>query len=76
MAEDDEDINISDDVNTCTTPTKHNVDITSQRRSSSTESRAGEASDLLFPIYEAEHHWNASVRAALYGTALMYIFIG
>ena len=52
LTEDDDDINISDDVNTCSTPTKPNADISRQRRPSSTGSNRGEASDLLFPIYE------------------------
>ena len=50
LTEDDDDINISDDVNTCSTPTKSNADVSRQRRPSSTGSNRGEASDLLFPI--------------------------
>ena len=49
LTEDDEDMNISDDVNASSTPTKQNNE-NRPRRPSSTG--GNESSDLLFPIYE------------------------
>ena len=49
LTEDDEDMNVSDDVNASSTPTKQSSENRPRHPSSA------EASDLLFPIYEDPH---------------------